>query len=836
MTSSSAAVSLQDALLLHRQGALDEAVRCYDRLLQNDPTNADARYYLAMAWCQKGLFGQAIDTVRRALATDPQSARLHNLLGMALNRLGQPQQALASFADAIATQSDFADAHGNSGDVLMQLGKVAEAVISYERATALRPDSIHDLLNLGAALLQLGRYEQAMKACDKVLLLQSDCADAHFNRGCVLLKLGRPEQALASFDAVLAVTPQDLRALINRGIALRDLKRHDEAVAAYNRALVLNPDSTEALYQLGNLFAAQDKSADAVVQFERALLVKPDHVGALERLVSVLLGQNEYPRALGAVMRVLKFAETAAAKGLFVLCIRGRPLTSDDGNIRALVLRALTEPWDRPADVSTAATSLVKLNPIIRASCAWPANAGSKPVPVEALSGDLAAIADDSLLRSLIETVPVYDIELERFLTKLRSVLLEVAVASVGTTVDDRLLRACCALARQCFINEYAFDESAAETGRVRSLCARLLSAAQRGDSIPALWVAAAAAYMPLHSLPVADALMEKTWPQTVVELLAQQIGEPREEQRLRQSIPRLTAIADDVSIKVKQQYEENPYPRWIKPAPAREAMSVADYFSSPFGLSGAGSQRDTVDILVAGCGTGQRLVETARQFKGAQVLAIDLSLASLAYARRQVEALGLDNVEFAEADILNMGTMDRTFDIVDASGVLHHLSDPWAGWRALLARLRAGGFIEVCLYSALARRDINAARAFVAERGYRPSAPDIRRCRQDILASGTAWAKSVANYRDFFATSECRDLLFHVQEHQMALPQIAAFLAESNADFIGFNIDPRVLAQFKARFPAERAVNDLGLWHLFETENPDTFIEMYCLWMRKRA
>ena len=69
-----------------------------------------------------------------------------------------------------------------------------------------------------------------------------------------------------------------------------------------------------------------------------------------------------------------------------------------------------------------------------------------------------------------------------------------------------------------------------------------------------------------------------------------------------------------------------------------------------------------------------------------------------------------------------------------------------------------------------------------------------------------------------------------------MALPQIAAFLAESNADFIEFNIDPRVLAQFKARFPAERAVDDLGLWHLFETENPDTFIEMYCLRMRKRA
>src|SRR5260370_38491185 len=129
MTSSSAAVSLQDALLLHRQGALDEAVRCYDRLLQNDPTNADARYYLAMAWCQKGLFGQAIDAVRRALATDPQSARLHNLLGMALNRLGQPQQARAGFADGIRTPADFAKENGKSDAVRLPLGKVRGAVI-----------------------------------------------------------------------------------------------------------------------------------------------------------------------------------------------------------------------------------------------------------------------------------------------------------------------------------------------------------------------------------------------------------------------------------------------------------------------------------------------------------------------------------------------------------------------------------------------------------------------------------------------------------------------------------------------------------------------------------
>ena len=60
-------------------------------------------------------------------------------------------------------------------------------------------------------------------------------------------------------------------------------------------------------------------------------------------------------------------------------------------------------------------------------------------------------------------------------------------------------------------------------------------------------------------------------------------------------------------------------------------------------------------------------------------------------------------------------------FDFIEASGVLHHLADPWEGWRVLLSLLRPGGTMQVGLYSELARRNIVAARALIAERGYRP-------------------------------------------------------------------------------------------------------------------
>ena len=66
-------------------------------------------------------------------------------------------------------------------------------------------------------------------------------------------------------------------------------------------------------------------------------------------------------------------------------------------------------------------------------------------------------------------------------------------------------------------------------------------------------------------------------------------------------------------------------------------------------------------NILIAGCGTGQHAIETAQRFSPARVLAIDLSLSSLAYAKRQTRAIGLDTIEYAQADILKLESIERS-------------------------------------------------------------------------------------------------------------------------------------------------------------------------------
>ena len=114
-------------------------------------------------------------------------------------------------------------------------------------------------------------------------------------------------------------------------------------------------------------------------------------------------------------------------------------------------------------------------------------------------------------------------------------------------------------------------------------------------------------------------------------------------------------------------------------------------------------------------------------------MLAIDLSLSSIGYARRKTQELGFRNIEYAHGDILQLGDIARTFDIIASVGVLHHLADPFIGWRTLLSRLRPGGFMHLGFYSQLARRHVVRARELIAACGYTSTPEDIRRFRQDL-------------------------------------------------------------------------------------------------------
>jgi tetratricopeptide (TPR) repeat protein len=178
---------------------------------------------------------------------------------------------------------------------------------------------------------------------------------------------------------------------------------------------------------------------------------------------------------------------------------------------------------------------------------------------------EITAIAKDIFLKCALQSKLIRGVPLELFLTNLRAALLALAGGEVfaSTKTGDDIAGLFCALAQQCFINEYVYADSEEERRQARQLHDLLLQKLAAGGGISVMLLAAVAAYFPLSSLSPAPSLLAMKWPDCAAELLRQQVREPLEEAADRRAIPALTSIDDPVSIEVMQQYEQNPYPRW---------------------------------------------------------------------------------------------------------------------------------------------------------------------------------------------------------------------------------------------------------------------------------
>lgn len=789
----------------------------------------------ALAHLQAGRLAEAEQLCRQILGIQPRNAEALHLLGLVARKAGQDAAAADLMRQAIGLNPGVAAFHFNLGQVLLDQHKPEDAAACFRQAIALKPDHVRAHFSLGRALQALDRPDEASGCFRSVLALKPDHAEAHNNLGNIASQRADAQEAMACYRRALALRPDFAIAHYNLGNVLAEQGALDEAAASYQRAL--SADFAEAHFALARLRRQQGRLAEAEAGFRRGLALRPDWPAERGELASILLAQGELAQAFVEVRQSLLLGETAIARRVFVHCARQARWIGEAGEWQPLLLRALTEPWAHPSDLAQSCAGFLKqdakLGPMIaRANAVWPQSLAAN------LAADLPFDVANPLLEALLCLTPNADMEMERFLTLARRQLLEMALA--GAQAPDAVLDFAGALARQCFINEYVFAAADDEAAKVQRLLASVTGLLNTGDPVPALFLLALAAHVPLHALPQARRLLERDWPPAIEAVLAQQIAQPGEEEKLRATISCLTAIEDETSRRVRDQYEENPYPRWVKAAPVEPADGLTQYLHRKFPLTvPAAEAGGPFDILVAGCGTGQHSIETARGFPRARILAIDLSRSSLAYASFKTREMGLASIEYAQADILALDGLaldglPRRFALIESIGVLHHLGDVFAGWRALLPLLAPGGFMRLALYSRTARRNIAKARAFVADRKYGNSAQAIRRARQEIAAwDDRAAALAILNSPDFYSISNCRDLIFHTQEHGMTLPGIAQFLRENRLTFLGFDLGDDVLEAYRRRFPQDAAATNLDQWERFEADNPTIFAGMYHFWVR---
>ena len=551
--------------------------------------------------------------------------------------------------------------------------------------------------------------------------------------------------------------------------------------------------SAETYFKEGIVLHEQGKFGKALKYYTQALKINPDF--------------DEVYYNMGRLLTNIKF---------------NKPIP----NLTEIIYKILEkEKFIRPSSLVQASSSLLKFDPNIK-DVLSKISAGKLSESLQEIIVDLLNVP---LLIKLMEVSSLPDLELETAFKNIRSTIL-LSISKIKN--NSEILKFQIVLSLHCFTNEYLYDQTDEEVEALKELENLVEKKLTNGQQPSPTELVCLASYKSLHEYSWFNLL---SMPIELEAIQRRQILEPEKEKQLRSTIPLLSSFKDTVSCKVQEQYEQNPYPRWtnlgLPPVPQTISAFTKDKDLRISNLSI--NEVDIPQILIAGCGTGEHSITTASTFKNCDVLAIDLSLSSVAYAKRKTEELNISNIDYMQADILDLGVLNRKFDIIESVGVLHHMNNPMVGWKVLADCLNTGGLMRIGLYSELARKSIVQIRDEIEHLNIESSYDAMKSFRNKIGSSEEEPHKLIVSSLDFYSMSAFRDLIFHVQEHRFTIPQIEASLTQLGLMFCGFET-LHVVEKFKSENFTENALYDLEKWDTFEKENPRVFAGMYQFWCQK--
>ncbi len=197
------------ALLLQRQGRLDEADFVYGRILAQAPDHPQALHYAGVLGHQMGRSEDGLALIERSLVLVTDRADWYSNFGIVLQDRGRLDQAIGAFQRAIALDPGHANAHSNLGVLLKATGRLVEAEAEYRAAIRIDAEHIDAYTNLGILLNSLKRAEEAVACYCKVITLRPKYREARRLLALAHCTLGEIDKAVRVFEEWLEEEPDD---------------------------------------------------------------------------------------------------------------------------------------------------------------------------------------------------------------------------------------------------------------------------------------------------------------------------------------------------------------------------------------------------------------------------------------------------------------------------------------------------------------------------------------------------------------------------------------------------------------------------------------------------
>lgn len=154
----------------------------------------------------------------------------------------------------------------------------------------------------------------------------------------------------------------------------------------------------------------------------------------------------------------------------------------------------------------------------------------------------------------------------------------------------------------------------------------------------------------------------------------------------------------------------ETQYNKWVYPKPItdmKEQIKQGFYYDLHLNLFEKiifpeGKNYDSAEIFIAGCGTNQAIYY-ALSYPNTNIYAIDLSSKTIEHNKKMIKQYNIKNLFVEQKDIMKVGFKNK-YDLVVASGVIHHTQNPKETLKKLSNSGKENCAMLVSVYSSYSR------------------------------------------------------------------------------------------------------------------------------------
>ncbi len=322
-----AAVELARKLLRHKR--LDQAQTLLEAVLEQDPGNARAHYWLGRVFLQRKQVGEGLAGIERSAQLDPGNLKLKMALARAYENAGREEDAALVY-ETVATR----DKNGKLGQEaakrldlwrakrMQEEGRQQEALELYETLRARYPEDRKVSEHLAHLYEKMGQEAQADQLYQTLQAQAPRDINLRLRLALVYEKRGDEARFLDLLSEILRLDPPARtrrwvldKLGLSRAEALLAEDKVDEVLPILEHVRSLAPDAARVHFSLGVIYQRQGRYGKAEGLYRRVLELDEGHLEARRRLGQVYIELGRVEEAIGQYEEVLRRGGRGSVEG-----------------------------------------------------------------------------------------------------------------------------------------------------------------------------------------------------------------------------------------------------------------------------------------------------------------------------------------------------------------------------------------------------------------------------------------------------------------------------------------------------------------------------------------